>query len=233
MKKLAIMQPYLFPYIGYFQLIKAVDKFIFYDDVKFIKQGWINRNNILLNGSPFLFTIPIANLKSYSLINEVNISYDKKWKFKLLKTIHESYKRAPYFKAIFQIIESTFATDETSISRMAISSIEEIMGYLELCTTLSKSSSSYSKSGLKAQEKVLYICEKELADQYINPIGGQELYSKDIFKEHGIQLNFIKTKPIKYKQFNNDFTPNLSMLDVLMFNSREEVMLILEQYELI
>ena len=233
MKKLAIMQPYLFPYIGYFQLIHAVDKFITYDDVAFIKQGWINRNNILVNGSPFLFTIPVKNISSYSLIHETEVSYNIDWRSKLFKTIQESYRKAPYFENVFQIIENTFTTDEQYISRIATKSILEVVKYLGLQTDFQESSASYQNSYLRSQERVIDICEKELASQYINPIGGKELYSKNIFKAQNIQLNFIKTHPIKYEQFKNSFVSNLSIIDVLMFNSPAEMNLILQSYELV
>lgn len=233
MKKLAIVQPYLFPYIGYFQLINAVDKFVVYDDVAFIKQGWINRNNILVNGSPFLFTIPIRNISSYSLIRETEVSYDIDWKSKLFKTIQESYRKAPYFKTGFQIIENTFANDEQYISKIAIKSILEIVKYLGLQTDLKESSTSYLNSELSSQERVIDICKKELASQYINPIGGKELYSKDVFRSQGIQLNFIKTQPVKYKQFKNSFISSLSIIDILMFNSPAEINTMLQAYELL
>jgi hypothetical protein len=233
MKKLAVMQPYLFPYIGYFQLINAVDKFVAYDDVTFIKQGWINRNNILVNGNPFLFTIPVKNISSYSLINEIEVSYNIDWRPKLFKTIQESYRKAPYFENVFPIIENTFATDEQYISRMATKSILEIVRYLGLQIDFQESSTSYHNSELTSQERVLDICKKEVASQYINPIGGKELYSKDVFKAQDIQLNFIKTHPIKYRQFKNSFVSNLSIIDVLMFNSTADINLILQSYDLL
>jgi WbqC-like protein family len=233
MKKLAIMQPYLFPYIGYFQLINAVDKFVVYDDVAFIKQGWINRNNILVNGNRFLFTIPVKNISSYSLIRETEVSYDIDWRSKLFKTIQESYRKAPYFKTVFQIIENTFATDEKYISVMAIKSILEIVRYLGLQTDFKESSTSYLNSELSSQERVIDICKKELASQYINPIGGKALYCKDVFTAQGIQLNFVKTHPIQYKQFKNSFVSSLSTIDILMFNSPLEVNIMLQAYDLL
>jgi WbqC-like protein family len=233
MKKLGIMQPYLFPYIGYFQLINAVDKFVVYDDVSFIKQGWINRNNILVNGRTFLFTIPVENISSYSLIREVEVSYAIQWKSKLFKTIQESYRKAPYFDNTFQIIENTFSTDERYISKLATKSILEVAEYLALETDLQESSTSYQNNDLRSQERVIDICKKELTSQYINPIGGKELYCKDAFRNQGIQLDFIKTCPLQYKQFKNSFIGNLSIIDILMFNSPSEINIMLQGYELL
>jgi WbqC-like protein family len=140
MKKLAIMQPYLFPYLGYFQLINAVDKFVIHDDVTFIKQGWINRNNVLLNNNPLLFTIPIKKINSRLLICEAIVSYDFDWKSKILNTIKNSYRKAPYFKEVFQIVENTFFNNDASISKIAITSLKEVMNYLELIQIARKSS---------------------------------------------------------------------------------------------
>jgi hypothetical protein len=233
MKRIAIMQPYLFPYIGYFQLINAVDKFVAYDDVTFIKQGWINRNNILVNGHPFLFTVPVKNISSYSLILETEVANEIDWRTKTLKTIEYSYRKSPYYHRVFQIIENTLASDDKYISRVAVNSIKAVASYLELHTEVKDSSTSYLNNTLNSQERVLDICKQELASQYINPIGGRELYSKNIFKARGIDLSFIKSKPIRYKQHRNDFIPNLSIIDVLMFNSPQEIKAMLQQYELI
>jgi WbqC-like protein family len=233
MKKLAIMQPYLFPYIGYFQLINAVDKFVAYDDVTFIKQGWINRNNILVNGRPFLFTVPVKNISSYSLILETEITHDVDWKTKILKTIKQSYQKAPYYQRIFEIIEKIFTSDEQYISKMAINSIKEVLQYLDVSTEIKDSSTTYRNNNLSSQDRVLDICQQEQADQYLNPIGGRELYSKEAFKHRGIKLNFVRSKSIIYHQNKKDFIPNLSIIDVLMFNSPPAVKLMLEQHELL
>jgi WbqC-like protein family len=233
MKKLAIMQPYLFPYIGYFQLINAVDKFVAYDDVAFIKQGWINRNNILVNGNPFLFTVPVKNISSYSLILETAITYEIDWKTKIFKTIKQSYQKAPYYSSVFSIIESVFNIEEQYISKMAMNSIRQVALYLDLHTDLKDSSVSYANGSLSGQARVLDICQQEMATQYINPMGGKELYSKDDFKIKGVELAFIKSKSIRYKQIKNNFMPNLSIIDVLMFNSPSEVRELLQQYELL
>ncbi len=233
MKKLAIMQPYLFPYIGYFQLINAVDKFVVYDDVAFIKQGWINRNNILVNNYPFLFTVPVKNISSYSLILDIEVANGIDWQTKLLRTIKYSYQKAPYYKRVFRIIENVFTSDNQYISKVAINSIKEVIKYLELSTELQDSSTSYTNNALSAQARVLDICQQELASQYINPLGGIELYSKNAFRNQGIELSFINSKPIRYKQVKNNFIPNLSIIDILMFNSPKEVKAMLQQYELI
>jgi hypothetical protein len=231
--KLAIMQPYLFPYIGYFQLMHAADKFVMYDDVTFIKQGWINRNNILVNNGPHLFSVPVTKISSNTRICETGIAGPATWKPKLLKTFQLAYSKAPHYEVVFDLLEDILKTDALSISGLAIESTEQICRYLGIKTPIKHSASGYNNRELNGQERVIDICKKERADAYINPIGGLELYDREIFREAGIELNFIKSKPIEYKQFNAKFVPWLSIIDVMMFNSPVEIDGLLNQYELI
>lgn len=233
---LAIMQPYFLPYIGYFQLVKAADKFVAYDDVNFIKQGWINRNNILLNGEPFLFTIPLENASSFSTINStrLNPKFYPVWREKFVRTVAQNYKKAPHFGEVIGLLDNILKTECETISELAFNSIRSVADYLGLSTTFEPTSARYQNAELKGQERILDICKKEQADHYINPIGGQELYSKAAFEAAGIKLNFIKQKPVVYEQFNKDkFVPWLSILDVLMFNGISGTRALLDEYELI
>jgi hypothetical protein len=227
------MQPYLFPYIGYFQLINAADKFVIYDDVTFIKQGWINRNNILLNGKAFLFTIPLKDVSSYKLIREIEISNGFNWKSKWLKTIEQAYKKSPYYSQVIQLIEEVVATEEKQIAAYAVKSLKIICSYLGISTFIVETSSKYSNNHLHAQKRVIDICKREKATDYLNAIGGLELYSKDAFNRENIKLSFIKHKTINYKQFKNEFVPWLSIIDIMMFNSPVEIKEMLNQYELV
>ncbi|MDI9864028.1 WbqC family protein [Flectobacillus sp. DC10W] len=231
--KLAIMQPYIFPYIGYFQLIKAVDKFVIYDDVNFINRGWINRNRILVNGKDSLFTIPLKEASQNKLINEIEVNWDDAWKVKWFKTLEQSYKKAPFFQQIKPIVEQTLELEKTIFSEIIVENLKLINAYLGITTEIIPSSSIYQNTDLKAQTRILDICLQEKANHYINPIGGIELYQKEIFEEKGMQLNFIKSKPVQYPQLKNDFVPWLSILDVLMFNSVEQIQTFLNSYELV
>lgn len=233
--KVAVMQPYLFPYIGYFQMIKAVDKFVFYDDVNFIKQGWINRNRILLNNKDFMFTVPLQKANSFSLIKDTLINdklYDG-WNIKFQQTLTQNYKKAPYFEEVINIIHSILEKEHKSISDLAIESVSAISNYLQLNTEFILSSETYDNKELDRLERLISICKTEKATEYINAVGGQELYSKEDFKNHGIELHFIKSQPIEYTQFKNEFVPWLSIIDVLMFNSVEEINEMLDKFELI
>jgi hypothetical protein len=230
--KIGIMQPYIFPYIGYFQLINAVDKFVIYDDVNFINKGWINRNRILNNGKDSLFSIPLKEASQNKLINEIEVNWDSAWKSKFLKTLEQCYKKAPFYQETLLIIEETFSIDHEPISKVIEYNLRLICGYLDIKTEIISSSAIYENTHLKAQERILAICLQEKATQYINPIGGLELYDKDFFEAKNINLNFIKSKSIEYPQFKNEFVPWLSIIDVLMFNSKEIVKDFLGNYEL-
>lgn len=233
--KIAIMQPYVLPYIGYFQMISAVDKFVFYDDVNFIKKGWINRNKILVNNKDFTFSIPLTKISQNVSINKTDINLDRfeEWKQKFVQTLKFNYKKAPHFVAVNAQIENLLATDSKTISQFAIESVITISKYLEINTEFLVSSERYDNKHLERQERLIDICEQENATHYINALGGQDLYSKDSFMRKGVQLNFIKTLPISYEQFKDEFVPWLSIIDVLMFNSVEEVRNLLDQYDLV
>jgi hypothetical protein len=231
--KIGIMQPYIFPYIGYFQLINAVDKFVIYDDVNFINKGWINRNRILNNGKDSLFSIPLKEASQNKLINEIEVNWDANWKSKFLKTLEQCYKKAPFYQEVLTIVEQTLYVDNEPISKVIEHNLRLICHYLDIKTEIVSSSANYQNMYLKAQERILDICLQEKATQYINPIGGLELYDKVFFEEKNIKMNFIKSNPVEYPQFKNEFVPWLSMIDVLMFNSNEKIKEFLNSYDLV
>lgn len=224
------MQPYFFPYIGYFQLINAVDEFVVYDDVSFIKQGWITKNSILVDKKKYNLILQVEGASSFKKIKEITLGKKNK---KLIKTIEQEYKKAPYFSVVFPIIQEILSTNENNLSKFLIFSLREIANYLQINTVFRISAEIDKNNELKGQEKVIAICKQLKATNYINPIGGQKLYSKEIFNKNKIILSFIKTEPIEYKQLGNEFIPWLSIIDVIMFNSVEETKLLLNKYELV
>jgi hypothetical protein len=233
--KLAIMQPYLFPYIGYFQLMHAVDRFVVYDDVAFIKQGWINRNRILINGEAAYFSVPIRHASSFVTIRETLIDDDPqnaRWVEKLLKTLDNAYRRAPEFARVFPLVESVFQRTTNRIADLAVASLESVADFLEIRIDWVKSSVAYGNDRLKGEDRVIAICGAEQANEYINVAGGRELYSPARFRAHGLALQFIRPKLVEYPQFTNPFVPSLSIIDVLMFNQRERVKELLDSYDL-
>jgi hypothetical protein len=232
---LAIMQPYIFPYIGYFQLINASDKFVVYSDVSFIKQGWINRNKILLNNAGFMFTVPLKDASSYISIaeTELNLPVYSTWRSKFIKTLAMAYAKAPFYKRISDLVMSVLNEEHRTISDLATSSLTNTCSYIGVKSNISFDVTEYHNNNLKGQARIIDICKQEGAGTYINPIGGQELYSKDEFAAQNIELKFIKTGAITYTQFNNDFNSWLSIIDVMMFNSPENIMDFLGRYDLI
>lgn len=230
---IGIMQPYFFPYIAYWQLIAAVDVFVIYDDINYIKNGWINRNNILLNGQKHLITIPLSDASPFKPINETKITSNIKDKEKILKTIKYAYSKSTYYKEVFSIIEQTIMHESQNISEATTYSIKKICQYLDIKTDIRLSSSISKNNELKGYEKVIQIVKLFDGTNYINAIGGLSLYSKNDFAKEGILLNFIKTLSFEYQQFDNEFVPNLSIIDIMMFNGKEEIKRMLGNYELI
>ena len=224
------MQPYFLPYIGYFQLINAVDKFVIYDDVNFIKGGWISRNRILFNGSALMINLPMQGASSFKKINEIQIGKNKE---KLLSTITHAYKKAPYFDKVFSLFFDLIKYDEDNLAHFITNSLINISKYFKIETEFILSSEIKKNNDLKAQDKVLSICKLLDASKYYNAIGGQDLYNKEEFKIRNIELKFLKQKSITYNQFNNEFIPWLSIIDVMMFNSKDEIKTMLNQYELL
>jgi hypothetical protein len=229
---IAIMQPYFLPYIGYLQLMNAVDKFIFYDDVAYINRGWVNRNRILVNGKDFMLTVPLKDASQNKRIAEIDLSDDPKWRQKLLQTIGQSYRKAPFYKTVYPLLEKIVNLEVRTIADLVRDSFPLINNYLGIQTEIVPSSDVYNNGDLKAQERILDICLQEKATRYINPIGGMELYDRQRFADAGIELFFIQSKRINYPQFQNEFVPWLSA-DVLMFNDIPTVQGMLKEFELV
>lgn len=232
--KTAILQPYLFPYLGYFQLINAVDLLVSYDDVQYIKGGWINRNKIIVNGKESCFFISVKRDSLYKNINEryysEKFAYEKE---KFLKTIQYTYNKAPFFDETYYLIKKIFDYKNLKISEFNTNSIKLICNYMKIKTNIIMSSNIIKDNNLKGEERIIQINKNLKSNWYINPIGGIKLYSKKIFDKNDLKLNFIKMKDIKYNQFGDGFINNLSIIDVMMFNSKEELSKQLNKYELV
>lgn len=226
----SIMQPYLFPYIGYWQLINSSEVFVIYDDVNYIKQGYINRNSIINGSQAQRFTLEVLGASPNKLINETQVGNNRK---KILKGFEQNYKKAPEFNTCFPLIKEIIEHPEQNLARFIGNSIAQISNFLSIKTKIIYSSEIIKNDDLRAQEKVVDICHQLNASQYINPIGGKDLYSKSHFNDAGIQLLFLEPVITPYKQFNDDFIPNLSIIDIMMFSAKEELHNILKNYTLI
>lgn len=229
---LGIMQPYFMPYIGYFQLLNAVDKYVIYDNAKYTKKGWINRNRILQNNKDTLISISVEKDSDYLDIKDrcVADSFDKK---KLINQIRESYRKAPYFEQVIPIVEDIINYEEKNLFLYIYNSIKEVCKYLNIHTEIIISSTIDVDQTFAGQDRVIAICKTLGAKDYYNAIGGQELYHPNDFEKEGVSLRFLSSNLVAYKQFNNNFIPWLSIIDVMMFNSLAEIQDMLNEYKLI
>ena len=231
------MQPYFFPYIGYWQLMNVVDQYVVYDDVNYKKGSWVNRNRILtlkkLEGWSYI-NLNLDHASAYKKFNEISVLRDRKYKDNFFGIIKDSYKKAPFFLDVFPLLEKIMMQDETNLANFLKFSFDVINSYLGIHTKFILSSNISKNNELKKEEKVIDICKILGADQYYSAMGGWNLYSKEEFAKHGIEFIFLKTKDsIRYQQFQNEFIPNLSIIDVMMFNDVPTIQKMLLEYELL
>lgn len=231
--KIGIMQPYFFPYIGYWQLINIVDKYVIFDDVNYINRGWINRNRILFDGKPRYFNIMLKGASQNKLINEIEVDNGTKQIARNLMILKQAYGKAPFFQEAFPVIEAILCEEESNLGRFNGLLIRKICIYLEIDTEIIFSSELQKNNSLKGQEKIIDICRNLGATSYYNVIGGKDLYRREKFSQHNIKLYFVCADTIRYKQFDDIFWDNLSIIDVMMFNSREKIQRFLKMYKLI
>lgn len=216
------MQPYFLPYIGYFQLIRSADVFVVYDDIKYTKKGWINRNRFLLNNRDELFSLPLRKDSDHLHVRDRQLaqSFDKK---KLLSKLKEAYRAAPCFEEVFPLIEAIVDCTELNLFGFILNSLEQVCAHLGIETPLVASSTLGIDHDLSGQGRVLATCKRLGADAYINSIGGRELYSHEDFAACNIKLQFLQPRACNYRQFGHPFVPWLSILDVMMFNDAASI----------
>lgn len=233
--RVAIMQPYFLPYIGYFQLMSAVDVFVIYDEVEFTKKGWINRNRILMNGAPEMVSLPLKKDSDYLDIVQRKLSDDfNEQSAKLLRKVEGCYKKAPFFDETYKVLEEILSYKSTNLFEFLHHSIAIVSREIGLTTRIVVSSEVEGKKpDLTGQDRVLNLCRLIGANEYINPIGGLSLYSKAEFESNGINLMFHRIQAFEYQQFNNEFVPYLSILDNMMFQSKSELTQSLVKFELL
>lgn len=225
---MGLNQPYFMPYIGHWQLINAVDVFVIGDDYNFINRGWIHRNRILQNGQAKYFNIEVAHASQNKKINELYLSdvYDPA---KKLQTLREAYSKAPCFEEGYALMRQILEYEERNLARFLEHSIRCVCDYLGITTKLIRSSEIPGNSEFKREYRIYDQCRYTGADMYINAIGGRELYDFEQFRERGLKLGFVQTGDIRYQQFDQEFIPYLSIIDLIMFNSVEEIRQMLTQ----
>ncbi len=228
------MQPYLFPYLGYFQLMNYADKFFLLDNVNYMKRGWINRNNILLNQKPYRFTLPLHEVSQHKKINEINIAADQKWKRNFMETLRVGYHNAPYFKDAETLIRDVIYYDGDLLSGFIQSSLETIAKHIGIKAEIIPVSLAEEKEGMKGQDRIVNICVREEATEYINMPGGKSLYDAEIFLKHNIKLSFIDPHLTPYpQQQKGEFLAGLSIIDVLMNNSVETIQKMVRDFDVV
>lgn len=242
--KLAIMQPYFFPYIGYFQLIHAVDKIIFYDHLHYIKHGWINRNRILeLHKADLYITVPLKKCSSNKLIKEIEIDNTGGWQKKMCIMIRYNYARSPFFNRLYPVIEDLICRPCRTIAELNFRTIQGIVSLLDLPAAIVYGSDDYIRveeelkacpsPSVRKVQRIFSIAKQERADVFVNAIGGQALYDKALFHDNGIELYFLQTYSFSYPQPSPVFYPNLSILDVLFNCGIQRTQALLSLYTLV
>lgn len=216
--KIAVMQPYFFPYIGYWQLIHAVDLFVVYDDVNYIKRGWVNRNRnrILINGAPAYLTSVLDRASQNRRICDTRLHRAGGWRGKIAKTLDVTYARAPFFSEVFPVVESLLRHDTDNLAEYLTHQLRTLASLMSIGTRFTTSSQTYPARSLSGAARVTDICRQSGSDTYINPCGGMALYDADAFRAAGVDLRFLKMRPIPYRQRCPGFMPFLSIIDALM-----------------
>lgn len=235
--KLAIMQPYFLPYLGYFSLIKHTDEFILFDTVQFIRHGWIERNRILKpsNGWQYIM-VPLKKHSRETIIKDIEINNDQQWKEKILAQLQHYKKQAPYFSNVIDILNEIFSKEYATIVDLNLASLKTVCYYLGINTPIQVFSlmNIDIEPANAPDEWALNIC-KALGnvDEYWNPPGGQSFFNKKKYENADINLKFHSAILTDYDQKRNVFEPGLSIIDVMMFNSVDEINKMLDNYELI
>lgn len=234
LRTIGVMQPYLFPYLGYFQLIATTDAFVLCDDLQYVKSSWINRNRVLCDGQPKLISFPLKKASHLGTIRERSLCDDfDKEAAALLRRISHLYTRAPYRDDVLPLLKEILEYPDRNLAAFNENSIRRICRYLGITTPICCASELNLEPHLDMQERVIQTVEKMRGELYINPVGGMELYCPAAFRERGLQLRFLQMNDFSYPQFKEPFVPALSIIDVMMFNSRQDVHDMLDRFSLL
>lgn len=231
--KVAVMQPYFLPYIGYWQLLHAADVFVIYDRVNYIKGGWINRNRILVNGSPSYITVPVSGASSNAIINELSINSGPNWRRKMLSTIRHSYAKAPAYEARYPLLRAVIEHPADCLTTFLHNGISRIAACLGIDTRLVLFSEAIEQHGLHGKDRILDICRQLGATHYYNLPGGRGMYEPEEFAGQGIELRFIEPGLRPYPQTTAEFIPGLSIADIMMQNDDDNLQAQLLDYALV
>ncbi len=229
------MQPYFFPYIGYWQLVHAADRFIFYDDVNYIVRGWVNRNRVLVNNEPKWVTVPLQGASQNRKICDTFLDPSPQWRVRTLKTIKSAYGRAPFFEEVFPMVEGLIGHQAVNLSDYLTHQIIALARFMDLNTEFLQSSSRHSSIRSSGQQRILDICKAEGADTYVNAKGGRSLYSRESFEDTGIDLRFVTPRLAPHSvadKADGQYISDLSIIDALMQVGPHSMRPHLEAYDL-
>lgn len=227
--RIAVMQPYFFPYVGTYQLAQAVDEFVFFDDVNFIKKGYIHRNAVLLDGQAHPFTVPVQDASQNRPICDHHYTGD--WQ-PFLNLLHRAYRRAPCFDAGYALVEAVAKHGDDNVARKNALSFVRVFEYLGLEKTWSVASAHALPTEIRGPRRILALCRALGATAYVNASGGRTLYEAGDFEREGVDLRFLASQTDAYPQLGHAFVPNLSMIDLLMHLRPAEVTARLMQFRL-
>ncbi|MGE4407222.1 WbqC family protein [Pseudomonas sp.] len=231
LRTVAMMQPYLFPYLGYFQLIAISDVFVLGDDLQYVKGSWMNRNRVLVNGQPKLITFPLKKGHQAESVNQRWLCDDfEREADALLRMLERCYAKAPQREQVLPLLRDILQYPERNLALFTENSIRRLCAYLDIETPIYCGSSLGLPAKMEMQDRVIQICHRMDGELYLNPIGGLELYCPTRFRADGLLLRFLRMDDITYAQFKHPFVPSLSIIDVLMFNSRDEIKELLQRF---
>jgi len=217
------MQPYFFPYIGYFQLIHCVDTYVNLDHVSFMKRSYMTRN-VLKNNTRI--NVNVSGGSQNKKCNEVYVNFENNYISKFLKTLENLYsKESNYDSILNNIILPEFINRQITISEFNLNLIKRICNYLDVETKIINTSEGLTN--LKKGEGLKSITKKIGSNVYVNAIGGQSLYNKDDFKNDNIELNFIEMGNV---DFDNKYS---SILDLLFRYDKSHIQKQIKNYKLI
>ncbi len=225
------MQPYWFPYLGYFQLLQNVDRFMLLDTMNHKPRGWVNRNRILNGHRPTWLSLTLANSSQNVLLKDLQCFEKEKGALMLLKRLQSAYEKAPYYQFAMPVLETIINDPNSHFVSTVEYMFNHICEYLAIDTPRVLASDQ-NLLVRKGENRIVALCRQQQATQYINLSGGDTVYSRQDFAKKNIELMFMKMKPIRYDQFKEPFAPSLSIIDVMMFNSPRKIRDLLNRYDI-
>lgn len=230
---LVIHPAYFFPYLPYFQLLHAADRFLFLDDVTLIRRGWANRNRVLMAGQPTYLTIPLEGASQNRRVDETKIFEGTDWRRRIRRTVQRCYQRAPFYARGAALLDEVLDTPADSITDLARTSVLRTCQLLGVEVEVARTSQRHPAGDLRGQARMIEICKREGATTYLNAAAGRHLYDRPSFDQAELELRFLQPGSIEYDQRRPGFVPGLSILDVIMFNDLPQIASMLERYQVV